>query len=78
MIYKQSTPMQWITFYYNGNDSHKIEQVKERNLQMLRKIRYANVIEEIKEEQLEILSDSEKHFSGMTKDGLIVMYENNN
>lgn|GEM_PF-2602456 len=77
MTYKQSTPMQWITFYYNGNDPDKVKQTKERNIQMTKKIRYSNVIEEIQEEQLEVLSDTDKHIVGMSKDGLIIMFENN-
>ncbi|GIN22625.1 hypothetical protein J1TS3_37590 [Siminovitchia fordii] len=44
---------------------------------MKKKIRYANVIEEIRDEQLEILSDTKNHIAGMTKSGLIVMFENN-
>ncbi|WP_405101503.1 hypothetical protein [Oceanobacillus sp. FSL H7-0719] len=77
MNYKQARPMQWITFYYYGNDPEKIKKAKNEKRQMLRKIRYANVIEEIRDEQLEILSDTEKHFAGMTPNGLIVMFENN-
>lgn len=75
MIYKQTTPMQWITFYYNGNDKRKIEKARSR--QMLRQIRYSNVIEEIQEEGLETLFDSKSRFVGMTDSGLIVMFENN-
>ncbi|WP_368900808.1 hypothetical protein [Oceanobacillus oncorhynchi] len=77
MIYKQSTPMQWITFYYNGNDPEKVAQSKERGLQMTRKIRYSNVIEEIREEELQTLSDTKEHYAGITRSGLIVMFENN-
>ena len=77
MVYKQTTPMQWITFYYNGDEPDKVKQTKERDIQMTRKIRYSNVIEEIRDEQLETLSDTKKHFVGMTKNGLIVMFENN-
>lgn len=75
MNYKQTTPMQWITFYYNGSDKEKINKAKDR--QMIRKIRYSNVIEEVREEELEALSDSENHFVGVTNTGLIVMFENN-
>ena len=75
MVYKQTTPMQWLTFYYNGDDVKKIELARDR--QMTRKIRYADVIEEVKDEQLEILSDTNNHIVGITKSGLIVMFENN-
>ncbi|MDC6267332.1 hypothetical protein [Lysinibacillus fusiformis] len=77
MIYNQITPMQFITFYYNGNDLNKVKQAKERKLQMTRKIRYANPINEIRDDQMEILSDTESHLAAITKDGLIVMFENN-
>ncbi|RKJ71486.1 hypothetical protein D7X33_22265 [Butyricicoccus sp. 1XD8-22] len=77
MIYEQKTPMQWLTFYYYGNEENKILQAKERNLQMTKKIRYANVIEESQSEKLEILSDTKDRFVGITPDGLIVMFENN-
>ena len=77
MVYKQTTPMQWITFYYNGDEPDKVKQTKERDIQMTRKIRYSNVIEEIRDEQLETLSDTKNHFVGMTRSGLIVMFENN-
>lgn len=77
MIYEQKTPMQWLTFYYYGNEENKISQAKERNLQMTKKIRYANVVEESQSEQLEILSDTKNHLVGITPDGLIVMFENN-
>lgn len=78
MTYKQVTPMQWITLYYYGDDSSKIKQAKERGLQMTKRIRYSNVIEEMRDEQLELLSDSPDRLVGMTGTGLIVMFENNN
>lgn len=76
MIYKQTTPMQWITLYYYGDNKEKMK-LSRKGKQMRRFIRYSNVIEEIREEELKSLSDSEKHFVGMTNTGLIVMFENN-
>lgn len=76
MIYKQTTPMQWITLYYNGNDTEKMKMACDGR-QMRKFIRYSNVIEEVRDEQLEILSDTENHLVGMVSSGLIVMFENN-
>lgn len=77
MNYKQITPMQCLTFYYIGDDKEKIKQAKENKRQMTKKIRYSNVIEEIKDEKLEVLSDTKNHYVGITSTGLIVMFENN-
>lgn len=49
-----------------------------RNGRQMRKfIRYANVMEEIKEEQLEVLHDTKNRYVGITPNDLIVMFENN-
>jgi hypothetical protein len=77
MTYKQTRAMQWITFYYNGEDASKVQQARDNKRQMLRKIRYANVLEEVRDERLEILADTTDHLVGMTPTGLIVMFENN-
>lgn len=76
ITYKQETAMQWITLYYNGDDADKMKKAKDGR-QMRRFIRYANVLEEVRDERLVTLADTPERYVGMTPSGLIVMFENN-